>query len=153
MNFGTYELQRIIYSQLVRGNVDVHMSGGRNKFSKDLAKTIYEFILENSDMQIDMKEEAKRRGISDAVIRFSDRAGKALGFAVMPLDPVSVQSYEWIIEQEKSGQTIEKFAEWAKREKAEYIRMYRKTAENIRIDWGRAFGAIQPVMLAGEERI
>lgn len=141
MNFGTEDLVRIIYPQLVAGQVDVRMKGGRNKFSKDLAKKIYEFLEDN--MNIDMKTEARARGVPEHILAFYERACKAFGFDVMPLDSASLRKYEWILEQEAKGQKIETFAEWAKKNKAEYIRMYRKNTEHITIDWPLAFPITQ----------
>jgi hypothetical protein len=139
MNFGTFDLQQLIYSQLVRGQVDVRMSGGRNKFSKDLAKLIWETFLEDQPVNIDMKTEARARGVSEQNIKMSETVGKAFGFDVMPLTDEACTIYEWIAEQENKGQKIRTFAEWAKKEKAQYIRMYRKDVSNIKIDWGLAF--------------
>jgi len=143
MNFGTYDLQQLIYNQLVRGQVDVRMSGGRNKFSKDLAKLIFETFLEDLQMNRDMKTEARARGVSEKNIKMSEIVGKALGFDVMPLTEEACKVYEWIAEQELSnGQKITTFAEWAKKEKAQYIRMYRKDVSNIKIDWSLAFAVV-----------
>lgn len=94
------------------------------------------------DVNKDMKTQARAMGISDKVLDFSERAGKALGFSIMPLDPVSVTAYEWIMAQEAHGQTIESFAEWARKEESKYMGKYRKEAGNIRNDWARAFGGV-----------
>jgi len=136
MNFGIQDIQNIIYKQLVQGNANV--TGGRGKFAKDLAKRIYE-LLEDEPMNRDMKTEARARGVSEQSIEMSEKVGRAFGFDVMPLTPVAESVYEWITEQEARGKTIKRFAEWAKKEKAQYIRMYRKDVTNIKIDWDLAF--------------
>jgi hypothetical protein len=106
--------------------------------SKDLAKRIYELVEQN--MNRDMKTEARARGVSEESIILSDRIGKALGFDVMPLTPAACGVYDWVAEQEAKGEKIETFARWAKsEERIDYIRMYRKDAENIKIDWVKAF--------------
>jgi len=138
MNFGTYEIERVIWNQINMG-VTVSCKGGSKKFVKDLAKMIYKLIEE--EMNQDMLTQARAKGIPDNVSLFSERAGKALGFAVMPLDPVSVLAYEWIMQQEAKGQTIEEFADWARKEESKYMGKYRKEAGNIRNDWARAFGS------------
>lgn len=137
MNFGTRDIQDIIYRQLVQGNANV--SGGRGKFAKDLAKRIYEFV-ESKDMNIDMKTQARARGISEQNIQMSERVGKAFGFDVMPLTPTACDVYEWIAEQHAKGRTIEKFAEWAKTgEQLKYVTMYRRDVSNIKLKWDLAF--------------
>jgi hypothetical protein len=136
MNFGTYELERKIWKQIDMG-VTVSCKGGTKKFVKDLAKQLYKFIEE--EMNQDMRTQARAKGIPDKVSLFSERAGKALGFFAMPLDPISIVAYEWIMEQETKGQTIEAFAEWARKEESKYMGKYRKEAGNIRNDWARAF--------------
>lgn len=138
MNFGTYEIERVIWKQINMG-VSVSCKGGSKKFVKDLAKMIYKLIEE--EMNQDMLTQARSKGIPDAISLFSERAGRALGFAVMPLDPVSVSAYEWIMQQETKGQTIEEFSDWARKEESKYMGKYRKEAGNIRNDWARAFGA------------
>lgn len=136
MNFGIQDIQNIIYNQLVQGNANV--TGGRGKFAKDLAKRIFELV--EQPMNIDMKTEARARGVSEISIKMSEKIGKALGFDVMPLSPAACIIYEWVMEQEAKGEKIEIFAAWAKSpERLSFIRMYRKDAENIKIDWPRAF--------------
>ena len=139
MNFGMQDIQHIIYNQLVQGSANV--SGGRGKFAKDLAKRIYEFIESKTeiDMNQDMKTIARARGISEDVINFSDRACRAFGFSIMPMDDISVDAYKWVMQQ---PQTIEQFADWARTdEQGRYIGKYRKNAGNIKNDWARAFAA------------
>jgi hypothetical protein len=144
MNFGTRDIQDIIYRQLVQGNANV--SGGRSKFAKDLAKRIYEFV-ESKDMNIDMKTQARARGISENDIAMSERVGKALGFDVMPLTPQACEVYQWIAEQEAKGQKIETFAKWAtSAEELRFITMYRKDVSNIKLKWPLAFVSVAPTI-------
>lgn len=136
MNFGIQDIQDIIYKQLVQGNANV--TGGRGKFAKDAAKRIWELV--EKPMNQDMKTEARARGVSDESIKMSERIGKVLGFDVMPLTPSACEIYKWVAEREAAGESMEIFAKWAKSpERIDYIRMYRKDAENIKIDWARAF--------------
>lgn len=139
MNFGINDIQQVIYKQLVQGNANV--TGGRGKFAKDLAKRIYELIESKSEVTVnqDMKVIARSKGIPEDIINFTDRACRAFGFAIMPLDDISIDSYKWIMQQ---SQTIEAFADWARTdEQGKYIGKYRKSGGNIKNDWARAFTA------------
>lgn len=139
MNFGTYDLQKMIYEQLVRGQVEVRMNGGRGKFSKDLAKKIHDFIEEN--MNTDMQMTALMRGFSRDVIAAHERVCKVFDFASMPLKSQNdADVYLWIIEREKNGQNLETFCAWAKSpERVQYFRKYAKDTQNIKLDWLQAF--------------
>lgn len=150
MNFGMQDIQQIVYNQLVQGSANV--TGGRGKFAKDLAKRIYEFIESKTehDMNTDMKAIARARGISDDVIKFIDKASRAFGFSIMPMDEISIDAYKWIMQQ---PQTIEQFADWARTDEGgKFIGKYRKGAGNIKNDWARAFNTTVR-MLSSEDRI
>lgn len=138
MNFGTYDLQKIIYSQLVRGNVDVRMSGGRGKFAKDLAKVIYDYIEEN--MNVEMKTLALSRGASKVAVDAWERTCRAFSRHSLPFKPQDWDIYVWIVEQDKTGKTIEAFAKWAQLpDNLVYINQYFKDPQNIKTQWERAF--------------
>jgi len=140
MNFGTDDLQKIIYNQLVAGQVVVRMQGGRGKFAKDLAKKLYDFLEET--MISDMEQIAKARGASDRAISAYDRVCKAMDRYSMPFRPQDWDIYVWIIEQDKTGKTIEKFSKWARLpENLAFINQYFKDPQNIKTQWARAFGA------------
>lgn len=95
---------------------------------------------EGENVNIDMKTQARARGVSEGAIKMHDRICKALSFDAMPLTPQACAVYEWITEQDEKGQTIESFARWAKREdRVKFIKMYRKDAGNIKADWSAAF--------------
>ena len=96
-------------------------------------------------VNIDIKTLARSRGVSESEIEFIDRACKAFGFSIMQLDEVSLVTYRWIAEQESKGQTIERFADWARLdEMGKFIGKYRNSAGAIRNDWARAFGIKPP---------
>lgn len=152
MNFGMYDIQEIIYSNLKKANYKGGIPYG--KFAKDTAKLIYE-LFEDKDMHPDMKARARSFGVPENIIKFIDRSCKAFGFSMMQMDEISIDAYKWVIEQEAKGQTIEKFADWARSdEMGRFIGKYRKSGGNIKNDWARAFTE-NPVnrMNAGEERI
>lgn len=92
------------------------------------------------EVNTDMRTEARARGVSDVALKTHDRICRALGFEVMQLTPSACAVYEWVAEQEAKGQSIDKFAKWAKSPgRSQFIRMYRKDASNISIDWPQAF--------------
>ena len=152
MNFGTYDLQGIIYNQLVRGNVDVRMSGGRGKFAKDLAKVIYDYVEES--MNFEMKQQAIARGAREIEVDAWERICKAFD-RILPMQARYYDVYIWVVAQDNTGRTIENFARWARNaENIQYINQYFKDPQNIRTQWERAF-TVQPAdrMLASDERI
>ncbi len=101
-------------------------------------------------VNIDIKTMARGRGVSEPMIEFIDRACKAFGFSIMQLDEVSLVAYGWIMEQEASGRTIEKFADWAREdEMGKFIGKYRNSGGSIKNDWARAF----PELHSGTEYI
>ena len=143
MNFGTYDIEQVIYKQLAQANA--RFDGiSYKKFSKDLAKRIYAMIGDGVNLAPQDSD----------VVKFSKRVGLALGLSDMPLDDVSISAYQWIAQQEQNGQTIEKFAEWARTgEQSKYIGKYHKGAGIIKNDWARAFTSITPRMIASSEGI
>ena len=142
MNYGTNDIETLIWKQLKQAKASI-TGFPPKKFVKDLAVRIYEITSgsQGGGVNQDMKTQARAKGIPDNVLKFSERAGKALGFPVMQLDSVSVEAYKWIMAQEKYGQSIEAFANWARRdENGKFIGKYRKSAGNIKNDWFGAFG-------------
>jgi hypothetical protein len=149
MNFGTYDIEQVIYKQLAQANA--RFDGiSYKKFSKDLAKRIFMLIGDDAKTIIQ-----NTGGVDEDIVKFSRRVGLALGLSDMPLDDVSIDAYKWIAMQEANKQTIEAFADWARSgEQGKYIGKYRKGAGIIKNDWARAFTKQPEVrMLANEERI
>ena len=145
MNFGTNDIESVIWEQLKKGNARI-TGYPPKKFVRDLASQIYLLTsgekTEEKPVNIDMKTQARAMGIPDEILKFSERTGRALGFTVMQLDPVSIEAYQWIMDQERYGQTVEAFANWARKdEDGKFIGKYRKSAGAIRNDWVRAFGS------------
>jgi len=137
MNFGTQNIQDIIYQQLKRAAYKGGIPFG--KFAKDTAKLIFE-LMESEPMNQDMRTEALVRGISQADIQTYDKICKAFGFPVMQLTPSAFEVYRWVEEQEAKGQKLSTFVKWAQgTDRIQYIRMYRKDPSNIKLDWPRAF--------------
>jgi DNA-binding transcriptional ArsR family regulator len=97
------------------------------------------------DLNAQMKTMARARGVPENEIEFIDRACNAFGFQVMQIDEISLVAYRWIMSQEILGQTIEDFADWARKdEDGKFIGKYRKNGGNIRNDWAQAFGEPEP---------
>lgn len=140
MNFGTHDIEQVIWKQINQG-VTVQCKGGSKKFVKDLAKQLYSFLEANLD---DLHIIAKARGFDDAAVKMRDRVCKAFNFYSLPLrNEQDAEVYLWIAEREKEGQKIEQFVRWAKGDdRSQYIRMYFKDLQNIRLDWDRAFPKI-----------
>jgi len=137
MNFGTFDLQNIIYKQLVRGNVEVRMNGGRGKFAKDLAKVIYNFV--EDSMNFEMVEQALARGATQAQTAAWVRVCNAFD-RNLPMQARYYEIYTWAVSQDSTGRTIEKFAQWARQtENLPYINQYFKDPQNIKTQWQRAF--------------
>ena len=145
MNFGEDDLRYQIRDFCNTHGVRITMPGGAGKFYKDLGKFLNDYILENGgDMQRDLKVRALAAGISKNVIDYADRICKVFSFEIVPLTPVAVEVYEWMMEQEAKGQTIEQFAKWAKDpERVKFINKYRNSAGNFKNDWVLAFSGTQ----------
>jgi len=144
MKIGTQDIEDIMWI-LAKRMPSVRIN---KKYSRDCSKMIFDMVLEavgEKDVQIDLKKMFLARGGTDEQIQVHDRLCDALGFSNLQLDSKSAGVYDWIAEQERRGQKIAEFAKWAKsQERAQYIRMYRKDVENIKIDWARAFGDAEP---------
>lgn len=74
------------------------------------------------------------------IAKIVDRLERALGLRNMMRDERAVEVYQWIAEQESTGKTIAKFADWALQpERAQFVGKYKKTPEAIKTDWQIAF--------------
>lgn len=135
MKIGYSQIEDVLWRN-ARADNRIKING---KYAKDCAKLILS-LFEETGMQTDLKVVFLARGGTPEQIAIYDRLCNAFGFGNMPLDPASAKVYDWIAEQEANGQRLETFAEWAKgKDRIQFIRMYRKDAANIRIDWPRAF--------------
>lgn len=151
MNFGTNDIEQVIWKQIgMCSNFNPGIRGGKNKFVKDLADRMMQFLEERGgDMQKDIKTRARIAGISEEVIDYADRICKVFSFEIVPLTPVAVEVYEWMMEQEVKGQTVEQFAKWAKDpERVKFINKYRNSAGNFKNDWVLAFGETKGTMVS-----
>lgn len=69
-----------------------------------------------------------------------EKLERALGLRNMKRDDRAVEVYRWVLEQEAAGQTVQKFAEWAKMpERVQFIGKYKNNPEAIQRDWALAF--------------
>lgn len=151
MNFGVQDIRNIIYDNVKRAGFKGGMPLG--KFAKDTAELIYEMIeSKEPDMQQEMKTMARAKGISEEVIKYTDRICRVFSFSVVQLDPIAISVYEWMIEQEAKGQTVEKFAKWAlDPERVKFVNKYRNNAGNFKNDWVLAFTGQQSATLRNED--
>lgn len=141
---GYEKIQNLLEEQFYSGGgTIVKFRGGAKKYFKDVAKEIVKlYETEEDNMQTDLKAMALARGISQEVIKYTDRICRAFSFSIVQLDPIAVEVYEWMMEQEQKGQTVEKFAEWARDpERVKFINKYRNSAGNFKNDWPLAFTA------------
>lgn len=147
MKIGYDEIENVIWQVAREMNVKVN-----KKFTRKSAQLIHA-LFEETDMNNDIEVTFLARGGTQAQLSIWRRLSDALGF-MGKLDQEAGKVYDWIAEQEANGRKLERFAEWAKSsERIQYIRMYRKDATNIRIDWPRAFEDGSSRMLASDEGI
>lgn len=153
MNFGEDNLRYEIRDYCNNHGVKITVPGGAGKFYKDLGKHLYKYIEENGgDVRKGMKEQAMMNGISKEVIKYTDRICKVFSFSVVQLDPIAISVYEWMLEQEAKGQTVEKFAKWAlDPERVKFVNKYRNNAGNFKNDWVLAFTGQQTAILRNED--
>ena len=141
MNFGTYDIEQVIWKQIAMG-VTVQCKGGTKKFVKDLAKKVHEFVEEH--MNDEMRQIALARGAKENHIEAYERVCKAMERNSMPFRPQDWDVYTWIVDQDKTGKTIEKFAKWARLpDNLPYINQFFKDPQNIKTQWARAFGTTE----------
>jgi hypothetical protein len=145
MSIGYQAIQDTIYKQLVQARVDV--PGGRGKFSKDLAKKIYE-LMEGDTVQWNLAHNFPQH--LEPLVR---RIEKGLKVNIMKRTPESVKVYEWIAEQEQGGKDLNVFFQWAiAPERVRYIGKYFSKPEWLMVDFLMAYGdAEQKTFTANED--
>lgn len=132
MKTGYEEIKQLIYDQLVRANANLPI--GRNKFSKDLAKKIYELL--EPEMNAEWNN---AHGFPQELEQIVRKLENGLGLR-MKRDERAAEVYKWIIEQEKNGRSVGKFIAWAvDRQRVQFVGKYRNSPEAIRIDYKMVF--------------
>lgn len=110
-----------------------------SKITRIKMRDVLELHLGNED---DMKNKQwdAAHGFPAELVPIVDKLERALGLRNMMRDERAQDVYRWLIEQEKAGRTIAKFAEWASMpERAAYISKYKKNPDAIKTDWGIVF--------------
>ena len=111
----------------------------RGGFADELTASIQELI--GDDMNKGVKTMVLARGGDPAVVKMCERVERAFGFDLMTFTEKDQEVYKFLIEMDARGQTIERFAEWARHpDRSKYIRKYRNDTSNIRNEWKAAFG-------------
>lgn len=133
--------------------------GAHGAVADEIMASIFEAYQISGDVedevQKDIRLEYVARGGDPKIVKIYDRLCKSLWLDFLPLTPQATEVYQWIAEQEKNGQKIEDFGEWAREpERIAYVRKYRRNAGDIKIDWIVAFDQKkQDRMLADDERV
>jgi hypothetical protein len=131
---GYEELKSIIYKQLVSANANIP-GIGRNKFSKDLAKRIYETLEPDMNKQWNLVH-----NFPEECEEIARRLERGLKFNLFPRNAEAQEIYEWIIEQEAQGFKLQRFIGWALHpDRIKYAGKYRSKPMYIKADYPQAF--------------
>jgi len=132
MNFGTQQIQNIIFNQAKRAGLRGYPLG---KFAKDTAKMISELL----EQDIPDRPEPSRpfpEHLDSLVRRLED----GLKFNLFPRTDEAREIYEWIVEQEKQGYKLERFISWAMHsDRVKYAGKYRSKPSYLKADYPQAF--------------
>lgn len=132
MNFGTQDIQDIIYQQVKKAGY--HGGIPHGKFAKDTAKLIYALMENEMDPTWNVGHNFPPE-LEEHVRRFENLLGMLL-----KRTSEAQTSYEYILEQEKEGHPFERFAEWAKGpDRRQYLPKYFSKPEYFRVDYLQAF--------------
>lgn len=134
MNFGTQQIQNIIFNQAKKAGLRGYPLG---KFAKDTAKLIVDLFEE--------EESANRQwniahDFPEHLEKIVRRLENGLKFNLFPRTDEAKEVYEWIIEQEEQGYALERFIAWAtKPERIQYAGKYRSKPMYLKADYPQAF--------------
>jgi len=134
MNFGYHDLQQIIFEQVKKAGFRGGISF--SKFAKDTAKLQMEFIREQMVMDAFWEAAHDFPENLDSLLK---RLEKGLGYNFgRDLNARIIAT--WLEKQEKEGQSIERFCEWATApDRKQYVAKYVNKPEYIKQDWSQAF--------------
>jgi len=152
MNPGTEKVKHKILDKLKKYKA-VLRNCKYGEFADELTDEIDKLF--GGDMNQDMQVIAMARGFSPKDLEICKKVEKTFGFDQVSMRPEDIEVYRWIYEQETKGQTLRDFVTWAKHpDRLQYIRKYRKSANDIKIDWELAFTQKNSQrMLASDEGI
>lgn len=124
-----YIVENLLFEAHYKGNV------GRRR----LARQIVEAITEKDEPMRNKQWDLAHDFPAD-LAPMVEKLERALGLRNMKRDDRAVEVYRWVVEQEAAGQTVQKFAEWAKMpERVQFIGKYKNNPEAIQRDWALAF--------------
>jgi hypothetical protein len=133
MNFGTYDIEKVIWKQIDMG-VEVRCKGGTKKYVKDLAKQIYKFLEENIGDDMSNKDFMLAHGVTPEMDKFIQRLERALGGYLFKRDEKSLEVYKWIMAQPE--EKLKAFIVWATApERVQFIGKYKNNPATIQFDW------------------
>ena len=134
MNFGTQQIQDIIFNQAKRAGLRGYPLG---KFAKDTAKLIMELMEGEEEMN---KQWNLAHDFPEHLEKVVRRLEKGLKFNLFPRTEEAKKVYEWVLEQEENGMELEKFIAWAMMpERVQYAGKYRSKPLYIQADYPQAF--------------
>lgn len=133
MNPGTEKVKRLIMNKL--GNHNAALRGiGYGKFAAELAEEINE--LYGGEMDNIWNEGHGFPAELESTVRTLE---KGLGI-ILSRKSDTIEIYEWVREQDKSGKSVKRFIEWATSpEQAKYAGKYRFNPGLIKLDYQYAF--------------
>lgn len=133
MNFGTQQIQDIIYTQAKRAGLRGYPLG---KFAKDTAKMIGDML---GEIELRDKTEAPQ-AYPQHIETLVRRLEKGLKFNLFPRTTEAREIYEWVLDQEKQGYPLDRFISWALQpDRLKYAGKYRSKPMYIKADWPQAF--------------
>jgi len=144
MNFGTQDIQDIIYQQIKRAGYKGGIPHG--KFAKDTAKLIYELLEPTMNKSWNLVHDFPVE-LEKEVRRFE----KLLGI-LLKRTPEAQKIYEFILEQEKAGKNFERFSIWAKSpDRIQWLPKYFSKPEYLQVDYFQAFSGNEPAVIKNED--
>lgn len=144
MNFGTQDIQDIVYQQVKRAGYKGGIPHG--KFAKDTAKLIYELLEMDMNKLWNLAHDFPPE-LEKTVKRFE----KSLGM-LLKRTPEAQKIYEFVLEQEKAGRNFDRFASWAKApDRKQWLPKYFSKPEYIQVDYSQAFSENEQGVIRNED--
>ncbi len=133
MKTGTEQIKRLIMSKL--GDHNAVLRGiGYGKFAGELANEIFELI--GGDMDASWNTGHGFPQELEGIVRILE---KGLGI-ILSRKPETIETYQWIKEQNEKGRSVKRFIEWATgAEQAKFVGKYRFNPGLIKLDYQYAF--------------
>lgn len=131
MNFGYYDIQKIIYQNAISAKYP-----GASKFAKDTAKLVWAMIEERQG-DMSKRDWNMIHGVPDDLEKLIKRLERTLGGYTFKRDEKSLEVYRWV--QEQPEEKLKAFIVWATDpERVQFIGKYRNNPGAIQFDWEQA---------------